>query len=325
MTGAMTAAISCPQCGSPFSFREGARNGLCPSCGTSLAVSGESGIARFYLEERLDLPRGRAAVRKFLATSGGDGKLVETLKFEKGELCFLPYWSLKGLAVGWQWTERETVVKEEVTDENGTTRVVERRGPREQFFETVASLLDFSSPAFDTTSFGLMGIALAGSVLPLRGMDHALLKRRGTVYDPVKGADQVRGEALAAARDRSRPVGVLSIRDSIRICSEKLALTSYPVWRFSFSAGERIYPVVVDAINGRILKARFPGAMEIHLFAPMLVILLVVFSWTLHSAIGAVALLAFLVWMYTSHGLSPASLAAFFFRLTRRKEDVRHG
>lgn len=325
MNGAMAAAISCPQCGSPFSFREGTRNALCPCCGTSLAVSGEAGIPRFYLEERLDLATARSAARKFLAASGVDRDLVHTLRFEKGELCFLPFWSLKGLAVGWQWMERESVVREEVFDERGTRRTVERNGPREQIFETVASPFEFSSPAFDNSAFGLRGIALAGSVLPLRVMDHGELERRGTVFDPVKGADQVRCEALAAARNRSCPDGVLRTRDGIRLCSERLALISYPVWRLSFSAEERVYPVIVDAVNGRILKGRFPGRRELRLLPPMLAILVLVYAWTLHRALGGLALFAFLAWMHASRGLSPATLAVFFFRLAERKEDVGHG
>jgi hypothetical protein len=325
MTGSMSAAISCPQCGSPFSFREGTRNALCPSCGTSLAVSGEAGIPRFCLEERLDLPRARSEARKFLSTSGVDPGLVKTLKFEKGELCFLPFWSLKGIAVGWQWLERETIIREEVVDDNGTKRTVERRGPREQVFETISSPLDFSSPAFDCSAFGLRGIALAGAVLPLRVMDHALLKRRGTVFDPVKGADEVRREALSAARDRSRANGVLRIRDRIRVCGEKLAFISYPVWRLSFTAGERVYPMVVDAINGRMLKGRFPGRPGIRLFAPMLAILVLVYAGTLYRALGGLAILAFLVWIYFAHGLSVAGLAGFFFRLTEKSEDISHG
>jgi hypothetical protein len=89
--------------------------------------------------------------------------------------------------------------------------------------------------------------------------------------------------------------------------------------------GERIYPVVVDAVNGRILKGRFPGRREIRLLAPMLVILVLVYAWTLHRALGGLALFAFLAWMYSAHGLSAAGLAGFFFRLTERSEDISHG
>lgn len=86
-----------------------------------------------------------------------------------------------------------------------------------------------------------------------------------------------------------------------------------------------MYPVVVDAVNGRILKARFPGRREIRLIAPMLVILVLVYAWTLQRALGGLALFAFLGWMYASRGLSPATLAGFFFRLTERREDISHG
>ena len=325
MSGRMSAAISCPQCGSPFNFREGTRNAVCPSCGTALSVHGEAGVQRFFIEERLDLPRARSAARKFLATAGVDPHMAETLKFERGELCFLPFWSLRALALGWQWLEREKIVREEIVDENGTKRVVERRGTNEQLFETLASPLDWSSPAFDSTAFGLRGVAVAGAVLPLKVMDLAALKRRGTVFDPVKGADQVRREALAAARDRCRPAGVIRISSTIQVCAEKLSLISYPVWRLVFTSGERLYPLVVDAVNGRILKGRFPGRTTLRLFAPMAVVLQLVYAFSLHRAVGALAVAVFLVWFYTARGLSPAELAVFFFRLIERGEDIEHG
>lgn len=325
MTGGLSAAISCPQCGSPFNFREGNSNALCPSCGSALSVAGEAGIRRFFLDEKLDLAKARSAARKFFATSGIDPRVVESLKFERGELCFLPFWSLRALALGWQWLEREVVVREEVVDDNGTRRVVERRGQNEQLFETVASPLDWSSPAFDPSSFGLRGIAVAGAVLPLNVADLAVLKQRGTVFDPVKGAEQVRREALAAARDRCRPDGVIRIRSSVQLCAERLSLISYPVWRLVFTSGERLYPVVVDAVNGRILKGRFPGSGRVRLFAPMAAILLVVYAFSLHRIIGAFAVVGLLVWLHSVRGLSPAVLALFFFGLVERGEDIEHG
>lgn len=325
MTGGVSAAISCPQCGSPFNFREGTRNAVCPSCGNALSVSGEAGIRRFFLDEKLDLPRARSTARKFLATSGVDPRMVETLKFERGELCFLPFWSLRALALGWQWLEREVVVREEVVDENGAKRVVERRGPNEQVFETLASPLDWSSPAFDPSAFGLRGIAVAGAVLPLKVMDLAALKQRGTVFDPVKGAEQVRREALAAARDRFRPDGVIRISSTIQVCAERLSLISYPVWRLVFTAGERLYPLVVDAVNGRILKGRFPGRIQVRLSAPMAAVLFLIYAFSFHRMVGALAAVAFLVWLHSARGLSPAALAVFFFRLIERGEDIEHG
>jgi hypothetical protein len=325
MTAGMTAAISCSQCGSPFNFREGTRNSACHSCGTSLAVTGESGISRFYIEERLDLAMARTEARKFLATSGVDPKMVESLRFEGGELCYLPFWCLRALALGWLWLEREVVVREEDVDENGCKRIVERRGPNELSFDTVAAPLDFSSPAFDAASFGLLGIALAGAVLPLKAMDHETLSRRGKVFDPVKGVDQVRREALSASKGRFRTRGVLRCKDDLRICGEKLSLISYPVWRLSFAAGERLYPLVVDGINGKVLKGRFPGAIIFRLWQPMAAILLLAYAFSLHKIAGLIAVFAFLIWLQSARGLSPAGLATFFTSFVERKGDIEHG
>lgn len=324
MSSGMSAVISCPQCGSPFDFREGARNGLCPSCRTSLSVCGEAGVARFCLEERLDLARARVEARKFLAAAGVDQKVAEGLRFEGGELCFLPYWSIRALATGWRWLEKETLVREEVIDDNGCKSMVERRGPNEQQFETIAAPIDHSSPAFDTSAYGLRGIALAGAVLTLKLMDHEALSRRAKVFDPVKGAAQARQEALATWK-RLRPAGTLCCMERINLCGERLALISYPVWRLTFAVGDRIYPVVVDAVNGRILKGRFPGPIVVRLWQPMSAILLLLSAYFLHPAAGAAAAALFLGWFCSVHGTSPTALASFFARLVERKEDIEHG
>jgi hypothetical protein len=50
-----------------------------------------------------------------------------------------------------------------------------------------------------------------------------------------------------------------------------------------------------------------------------------VYAWTLHRALGGLALFAFLAWMCSAHGLSAAGLAGFFFQLTERSEDISHG
>jgi len=324
VSAGISAVISCPQCGSPFDFREGSRNGLCQSCKTSLAVWGESGVARFSIEERIDLARARVEARKFLATAGVDPRVAEKLRFEGGELCFLPYWSIRALATGWRWLEKETLVREEVIDDNGCKSIVERRGPNEQQFETVASPIDHSSPAFDPSAYGLRGIAVAGAVLSLKLMDHEALSRRAKVFDPVKSAAQARQEALAAWK-KLRPSGTLRCMERVDLCGERLALISYPVWKLTFAAGDRIYPVVVDAVNGRILKARFPGSSVIRLWQPMAAILLLSSAFFLHPAAGIASAVLFLGWFRSVHGSSLAALAAFFARLVERKDDIEHG
>lgn len=325
MAEANSVAVSCPQCGSPFNFREGERNAACPACGSSLAISGEAGISRFYLAARLDLAQARTAARKFLATAGVARRVAETLRFERGELCFLPYWRLRGFAAGWFWSERETVVKEEYYDDNGLKQVREVRGPNERTMESVMNRVDYSLPACDVTRFGLAGIATVSAVLPLRGMDFAALAQRGTVFDPTKEPAQVRQEALAQARGRLGGNGVVRLASRLELCGEQLALISYPVWNLTFSRGERLYPLAVDGVNGRILKGRFPGTPRRRLLAPLLTVTLLVFAFSLHGAVGAVALLAFLGWLAGNGGLSPERLLAWFFLLVEPGEEVDIG
>ncbi|QSV44390.1 zinc ribbon domain-containing protein [Geobacter benzoatilyticus] len=325
MAEQQTITISCPQCASPFSFREGDRNARCPSCGTSLALSGEAGIARFWIEERTDLPQARANARRAVAEAGGDPRVVERLRFEGGELCFLPFWRLRGHAAGWLWSERETVTREEEYDENGMKTVREVRGPSQCTTESVMMAVDYSSPACDVSRFGLRGIAVAGAVLPLRGMDFALVSRRGTVFDPVKGPDEVRREAVAQARAHGGGKGVLRSAARLSLCGERLSLISYPVWSLSFARGERIYPVTIDGVNGRVLSGRFPAAARLTILRPLLTVTLLVFAFTIHHLLGVVFALGFLGWLAANGGLSPERLAAWFFALAERQGEVDLG
>lgn len=325
MADECSVAVSCPQCASPFNFREGERNACCPACGTALAISGEAGISRFFLAERLDLPQARTAARKFLATAGVARQLAESLRFEQGELCFLPFWRLRGYAAGWFWSERETVVKEEYYDDNGLKQVREVRGPNERSMESVMNRVDYSLPACDVARFGLAGIATVSAVLPLRGMDFAALAKRGTVFDPTKEPAQVRQEALAQSRGRLGGNGVLRQAGRLDLCGEQLALISYPVWSLTFSRGERLYPLTIDGVNGRVLKGRFPGTPRFRLLEPLLTVTLLVFAFSLHTAVGVAALLAFFGWLAGNGGLSAERLLAWFFLLVEPGKEVEIG
>lgn len=325
MADQSTVTISCPQCASPFSFREGDRNAPCPACGTSLAVSGEAGIPRFWIEERIDLAQARANARRAVAAAGGDPRVVERLRFEGAELCFLPFWRLRGHAAGWLWTERETVVRQEEYDENGMKTVREVRGPNKSATESVMVAVDYSSPACDVSRFGLRGIAVAAAVLPLQGMDFALVSRRGTVFDPVKNPDEVRREAVAQARARGGGKGVLRSAGRLSLCGERLALISYPVWSLSFARGERLYPVTIDGVNGRVLTARLPATARLTLLRPLLTVTLLVFAFTVHHLLGVASALGFLGWLAANGGLSPERLAAWFFTLVERQGEVELG
>jgi len=325
MAAADASGIGCPQCGGSLDFSEGSRTTACGSCRTPLAVTGAAGITRYYLDDNLDLAEARTAARRFLATKGVDEAMVNHLRFDGGELCFLPFWRLRGHAVGWSWQERETFIVEEYVDEQGIRRQREQKGPQEREQEILAIPVDYSSPACDLSPYGLAGIATVSSVLPLKGMAYDRVARRGTVFDPAKEAEQVRREALGMARDRSRKKGTLRHEERLELCGEQLALIYYPVWKLAFAKGERLYPVIVDGVNGRVLKARFPGQAEIRLLAPLVTVTLLAFAFCFHVATGIVATALFLGWFASREEFSRAGLLRYFFLLVTPGEEVEHG
>ena len=324
MVDVTASGIGCPQCGGPLDFSEGCRTTVCGSCLTPLAVTGAAGITRYYLRDKLDVTEARTAARRFLATKGVDETVATQLRFGGGELCFLPFWRLRGHAVGWQWVERESVVVEEYVDEQGMTRRRELKGPQERESEMLALPVDYSSPACDLAPYGLTGIATVSSVLALKGMDYDHLTRRGTVFDPVKEVEQVRREAVGLVRERSRKKGTLRHETRLELCGEQLALIYYPVWKLGFARGERLYPLIVDGVNGRVLKARFPGRAEIRLLAPLSTVTLLAYAFTFHVSTGIVAVALFLGWFASREEFTLVGLARYFFLLVVPGEEVEH-
>jgi hypothetical protein len=325
METAESSGIGCPQCGGPLDFREGSRITLCGACQTLLAVTGGAGTNRYVLEETLDLAGARSTARRFLATAGVDESVVTQLHFQGGELCYLPFWRLRGVALGWQWLERDTAMAEESPDEQGMTRGREVKGLPEQLFEILALPVEYSSPACDLSPFGLTGIATVSSVLTLKGVSYERLARRGTVFDPTKGADQLRREAMGLLRERSLPQGTVRHEERLTLSGEQLALIYYPVWKLGFLREERLYPVVVDAVNGRLLKARFSGRSRIRLAWPLATVTLLIYACFLQMTVGILATLLFLGWLASRGELSPAGVARHFFLLVVPGEEVEHG
>jgi hypothetical protein len=156
-------------------------------------------------------------------------------------------------------------------------------------------------------------------------MAYDRLALRGTVFDPVKEAEQVRREALGLVRERSRKKGTLRHEERLELCGEQLALIYYPVWKLGFARGERHYPLIVDGVNGRVLKARFPGRAEIRLLAPLATVTLLAYAFSFHVSTDIVATALFLGWFASREEFSLAGLARYFCLLVVPGEEVEHG
>lgn len=320
-----TVAITCPECGSPLSFSEGDSSAPCPACGACLAVSGDAGIPRFVIPERLDEAEARTRVRKGLAGERIDRRFAEEITYGSGRLYFLPFWKLDGLACGWRLTETESPSREEGSDD-GSRRVDGVRGEPRRELEVISRQVDFSTPATSLKGFGLKGVALASSVLPLQGVNFEELSRRGVVVDAVKQAGLVREEALALARSQGGGKGVLRHCSRISLARERLSLVYYPVWRLEFMHRERSYPVVVDGINGSLLKAHFPGVVRLRLLWPLMLVTLVAYAGSVHPLAGVAAGIFCATLLRRRLGsLTPGRLVSYFAGWVERETGVDCG
>lgn len=318
-------AVICPECGSPLDFNEGDRTARCPACKSCLAISGDAGITRFVIPERLDEGEARSRARKFLADERIDQRLSGSITYGAGQLYFLPFWKLTGVACGWRLTEREKAVLEEGVDDNGI-RSSSRGGQQVRELEVVSRHVDYSTPATSLKGFGLRGVALASSVLPLQGVNFEEMAKRGVVVDVVTQAAQVRDEALALVRGQEGGTGVLRQSARITLAQERFSLIYYPVWRLEFVHHDRTYPVVVDGINGSVLKARFPGAIRVRLFPPLALVTLLAYAGSIHPLAGVAATALCLAILQRHLGtLDPQRVLTFFTGWVERGEEVECG
>jgi DNA-directed RNA polymerase subunit RPC12/RpoP len=321
-----TIIFKCPHCGGPFECTEGDRGAVCRFCGVTSVISGNSGVNRLLIRERIDLNDARTAVRKLLAAEVSDRESVASFSFKEGSLLFLPFWRLRGMATGWQWREKETFREEVDYDENGTrfTRTV--KGPNERTFSLVAKPLDFSTPAGEYSPFGQIRAGLAAAVLKCEAMDYLQAAARGTVVDPLKGVNQARQEALAISRGGLDSEVTVRQEARVRISSEWLALTYYPVWRLLFTRGGRVYPVTIDAVNCDVIKCQFPGEEQRERFLPLALIALIILGWTT-TPIGGVALTVLAVYLlkWRTGTLDVSSVFKLLAGTSERSVGVQRG
>jgi len=321
-----TIVFKCPHCGGPFECAEGDRGSVCGFCGVTSVISGDTGVHRLLIRERIDLNAARTAVRKLIATGTKSHEDAASFSFTEGTLIFLPFWRVRGMAMGWQWREKETFREEFDYDENGTRYTRTVKGPNERSFSLLAKPLDFSTPAGDYTVFGQVRAGLAAAVLKCEVMDYPDAAARATVVDPLKGIAQARQEALAMTQGSGDSNGSIRREARVRISSEWLALTYYPVWRLLFTRGDKVYPVTIDAVNGDVVKCRFPGAEERERFLPLALIALLVLGWTTMPLVGvaATALAAYLL-KWRTGTLAVSSIITLLAGTPERSAGVQRG
>lgn len=277
--------FKCPQCGAPFEFNEGDRVAICSFCKMVSAVVGDVGVNRLVIPHRIDQHAALSSVRKLLASFAGEN-YAASFSVVSSELLFLPFWRIKGMALGWQWHQSEVFREEVEYDENGARITKKVRQPDEKKFSPMAKPVDVTMPAGDFRLFGAIRSGIAATVQKSEVMDFETVSAMGTIIDPLKGLAHAKQEVIAMLLSGMHKNAAVKSEARIHIANEWHSILYYPVWNMVFRRNGIIYPVSVDGICGDVTRCRFPGKFNKSPFLPLALIALILFGLTTAPLLG---------------------------------------
>lgn len=237
--------LACPNCSGSLSVREGQRIVKCPYCGARSLVSGERGLGRYQVERRIDRERATQAVRGFWSGLNRAFDLSSRAQISELFLVYLPYWRAQSQLAGWLFGE--------VKVGSGDSKRLE---PREvQLMQD----MDWNGAAADVAEFGVDSIALAGT--QFKAYDPEALHQEGMVFEPTGSETEARDSAQSDWDQQARRQSNLDhINDThLDYLRRSLSIVYYPLWVGRYTYRNRVYQVVVDGFNGRVLYGKAPG------------------------------------------------------------------
>ena len=238
--------LSCPRCGGMVAIPEGQEIVICPFCDLRSVVSGEHGIRRYQVPQRVEREAATAAYQKFLSGSMAIARDVHrTAQLTEVLMVHLPFWASWGRAVGWIFGEKEVGDSDHRRYEPREVRIVEE--------------MTWNAAACEVGEFGVTEINLAGRPLEPYAADD--LHRSGMVFEPVGSADEAMQMANQDFEQRAvAKAGLDRVSQSfVRTLRPRQALVYYPLWVLRYTYRQRAFQVVVDGFSGEVLYGKAPG------------------------------------------------------------------
>jgi hypothetical protein len=238
--------LTCPRCGGIVTIPEGQAIVACPFCQQRSVVSGERGVRRYQVPQKVDRAAAEKVYRAFLT---GNAAIAADVK-DKSQLVeaflvHLPFWAAWGRGAAWAFGEEKVGSGDDAHYEPREKRTVQE--------------LNWNGVACDVGEFGVRRISLEGRTLEPFNSD--ALHRTGMVFEPV-GSDLQALEAARKAFENSVQEQVsLSRRSQLftRIMNARLGVVYYPVWVMRYVYRQRAFQVVVDGFDGKVLYGKAPG------------------------------------------------------------------
>ena len=238
--------LTCPRCGGTITVPEGLNLVICPFCEQRSAVSGERGVRRYQVPQRISYEQAQRVLTTFLSSDMSIAPSARSAaKLSETFLVHLPFWTAWGQGVAWAFGQQRVG-----SGDN------ERYEPREK---STAREMSWNGVACDVGEFGVRRISLENR--PLEPFNSDALHRSGMVFEPV-GSEKAALEAARQSFEASVAKDVRLSRTSqlfTRLLGAHLGVVYYPVWVLRYLFQGRSFQVVVDGFSGEVLYGKAPG------------------------------------------------------------------
>jgi len=218
----------CPQCGAEISFEEESTVIRCQFCGSTLHVTGRSGVVRTYVEPRENVVRMKNALHGALKEARAGKALVSEKK-----LFFAPYWRLKGMVFRWVFGKdfQSQMIKELKTKH-----------------------LDQTFPAYKGMNLGLPCLGIRPGVLKLHFFDRSRMSEMGAIMNVALPFEEAMRQGRSFMPLGLDETGLLVHLESTRLVGERYSVIYFPFWMIKVSLGQERRILVLDAVANTVTR-----------------------------------------------------------------------
>ena len=239
--------LACPRCGGMVPIPEGQAIVRCPFCDLRSLVSGERGLQRFQVPQRIKQEQAVGALRNFLNSNMAIARDANSsAKIEEVFLAHLPFWSHRTRVLGWILGEKRVS-----SGKNSHYEPREKRSAEDMLWDGAAC---------DVSEFGVSSVNLAGK--PLEPFNPDQLHATGMVFEPVGSASDARAAAEQSFTQRAQNSAGLDRVSQffVRFANWINGLVYYPLWVLRYNYHGRVFQVVVDGFSGQVLYGKAPSS-----------------------------------------------------------------
>lgn len=234
--------LICPNCSGVVPVAEGMRVVQCPYCNLNSLVQGERGVRRWQVARGVDRAGAETGVRGFLSGMRKARDLGRAAKIEELLLVYLPFWRVEATVAGWLFGRVRKDKDETKPDEH-------------YVFES----MHWNDAAVDVTEFGVHRIVVSrDDLLPF---DSQALHAEAMVFEPSESRTEALEEARAHFVYRSRTAAgqTRTSYENIQLLRPEFSLVYFPVWLARYSYRNRVYQVIINGVDGKVMYGKAPG------------------------------------------------------------------